>query len=396
MRFTVVGGTYREECIEPRVNRLWGSGLRAARLLVALGCDTRLLTWVDELTALELESLAATFGIDVTASVRDKPVRYVYETPVQPAVRDGDATGDAVGAEDDVVLGFGLVEATWSAKATHMVVDPQHSSVTDLLSRVDAAHIALVLNEHEARRLGQEDDLSDAANQLLKVGVDAVVIKRGARGGLVATPDGLHPFGPVPTVTVDPIGSGDAFTAGFTRAWAIDHTEPVAAARFGSRVAAAHSLVGAAAFNTRTLSTVGEPVAFQPIVEACVYLAGPFFSVAQRNLIRVIRRALQHLGVSVFSPLHEIGLGGDEVANKDLTGLRSCSSVLAVLDGSDAGTLFETGWATLAGIPVVGLAESASDHAWTMLRGTGSLVVNDLSTAIYQAAWAALDRAGRE
>ena len=392
MDVTVVGGVYDEVCVDPAVHRLMGSGLRAARLLRALGADASLATCVDEATATELGAVAAAFEVPVSTTPRTAPVRYLYETPVHPAIRPGSTGGGPIAADGDVVVGFGMIETEWTARGDRVVIDPQHSEVADLLGRVSAPHRALVLNEHEARRFAGHGDLRIAARHFLELGIDAVAIKRGARGGLVATASGLSAFGAVPTRRVDPIGSGDAFTAGFAHAWAVEAAEPLEAARFASRVAAAHSLEGAAGFNIDVLANVGEPTAYPQDSMPSVYLAGPFFNVAQRMLIRVARRALLHLGVDVFSPLHEIGHGGDEVAELDIAGLERCTSVLAILDGADSGTVFETGWATRANIPVVALAENADDHAWTMLRGTEALVLPDLSSAIYNAAWAALGR----
>ena len=390
MEVTVVGGTYREVCLDPTVNRLMGSGLRAARILKALGTSATLHTCIDDASADELTAVGGTFGLSVATMSRERPMRYLYETPVHPAVRPDKTRGAPIAVQDEVVLGFGMSETTWTATGNRVVIDPQHSPVSELRERVTAAHVALVLNEHEARRFAELDDLREAGQRFVALGIDAVIIKRGARGGLVVTPQGMEAYGAVPTMHVDPIGSGDAFTAGFTQAWAVEERDALTAARFASRVAAAHSLAGAAGFSTDVLSEVGDPTDFRQDSRVTVYLAGPFFNVAQRMLVRVTRRALIHLGVDVFSPLHEIGPGGDEVAQLDIEGLRGCSSVLAILDGADSGTVFETGWATHADIPVVALAENAADHAWTMHRGTGTLVVPEFSSAIYNAAWAAL------
>ncbi|WP_158375172.1 PfkB family carbohydrate kinase [Cellulosimicrobium cellulans] len=388
----VVGGTYREQCEEPRVQRLCGSGLRATQILRGLGHEVRFVTCIDDHLRPEFDAVTAALpGVDVAASPRTGPIGFTYDTPVHSTNRGGTANADPVTAAADVVVAFGMVEKTeWTVQTQWAVIDPQHAPLPDLLRNVTAAHVAVVLNEHEVRTQANDDDLDAAAQFVLGLGVHVVVIKQGARGGLVVTSAGTATFGACPTEVVDPIGSGDAFTAGFAHSWAIEHNPPEQAAQDASRVAAAHSLTGVAGFSASALDAVPEPIEYVPGPGPQVYLAGPFFNIAQRQLITLIRTALTQLGVEVFSPLHEIGRGGDEVAEQDLAGLRDSSSVLAVLDGADAGTLFEVGWATGAGIPVVGLAEHHQDHAWTMVRGTGSAVVPDLSSAVYRAAWAAL------
>ena len=63
--------------------------------------------------------------------------------------------------------------------------------------------------------------------------------------------------------------------------------------------------------------------------------------------------------------------------------------MLALLDGADAGTLYEVGYARHMGLPVVGFAECPTAHEWTMLRGTDCEVHSDLATALYRSIWAA-------
>lgn len=375
------------------MQRLCGSGLRATQILRGLGHSVQFRTCVDNHLRAEFDAVVAGMaGVSTHITPRSSPIGFTYETPVQPALRGGFATASPIRAIEDVVVAFGMVETQWTVEADWAIIDPQHASLTDALDRVTATHVAVVLNEHEVRMQSSHDDLAEAARFVLGLGVEVVVVKQGARGGQVVSAAGTATFGACPTEVVDPIGSGDAFTAGFAHAWATDGRTAADAALFASRVAAGHSLTGIAGFTPTALDAVPEPIPYVYGPGPQVYLAGPFFNIAQRQLISVIRTALAQLGVEVFSPLHEIGRGGDEVAALDLNGLRDSSSVLAVLDGEDAGTLFEVGWATAEGIPVIGLAEHQRDHAWTMVRGTGNTVVSDLSTAVYRAPWAALRR----
>ncbi|WP_236961022.1 nucleoside 2-deoxyribosyltransferase [Methylobacterium durans] len=124
-----------------------------------------------------------------------------------------------------------------------------------------------------------------------------------------------------------------------------------------------------------------------------IYLAGPFFDLAQRWLVEEALERLQALGAPVFSPLHEVGMGrpAQETATADLEGLDRCAAVLALLDGADPGTLFEVGYARAHGKPVVVLAERVEDLHLTMLAGSGCAVVRDLTSALYRTVWAAME-----
>lgn len=106
-----------------------------------------------------------------------------------------------------------------------------------------------------------------------------------------------------------------------------------------------------------------------------------------------MRNALLAQGVRVFSPYHDVGPGDESVAVADIEGLRQCSSVLALLDGSDFGTVYEAGWAENAGTPVVGYASQPDKEGAKMLTGLGGELHDDLSTAVYRAAWRAMGAA---
>lgn len=390
----VIGGTYRERCLDPALDRLGGSGLRGAGILHSLGDAVEFTTLLDPSIEEEAQSVATTLGFNIAAHTRQGPITFTYETPLSPTQLDGGGRSRAqIAVSGDIVVGFGMVEADWHAVTDTLVLDPQHSNPKAVLDQSTVGRCALVLNELEVRSLTGMRELVDAAHVFLVGRVSVVVVKQGAVGGIVVDHHTTFRFGAVPTATVCPIGSGDAFTAGFAHAWSRDHSDPAEAARFASNVAAVHSLVGAPQIFPNVLTSLPAPLPHPAGIQPAVYLAGPFFSIAERHLIRQVRAALINLGVTVVSPFHDIGLGGDEVAEQDLTALRQCHSIIALLDGADPGTLFEVGWATQADITTVGFAETVDAHEWTMLRGTGTHITNDLSTACYLAAWAAISKA---
>lgn len=388
----VVGGTYLEHCETPHERTLRGSGLRAAAALRSVEPDVRLVTAIDERTHEEAEFVFGGFGLEAEVVRRTEPVSFRYFTPISPPVIGGRLSRfDELEATDEAALVFGMIEGQPTVSAQTLVYDPQQP--LDLaalnLERFSYGRLAIVANAGETRALGHNEHVPTAARNLLgSSGAEVVVTKRAARGALVTTVDGQLEVGLYPTPSVWPIGSGDVFAAGFASAW-IRGAAPANAARIGSLAASCWC-------GTRSLDIPQElfegnstAIYLKP-APARIYLGGPFFNLGQRWLVELVREALRSLGGEVFSPLHDVGSGAEEVAKADLDGLNSCGSMLALLDDDDPGTLFEAGWATSHGIPIVGYAERPNPEASKMLLGTGAELHDDLSSAVYRSIWAAM------
>ena len=109
---------------------------------------------------------------------------------------------------------------------------------------------------------------------------------------------------------------------------------------------------------------------------------------AQRWIINESLNVHGSFGLTVFSPLHDVGMGPAEmVAYKDLEALRNSDVVFAIVDGLDPGTLFEIGYARSIDIPVVCLAENVSEEDVKMLKGSDCFLTSDFSTAVYATGW---------
>lgn len=400
----VVGGTYEEHVVVPAHHLVGGSGLRAAAALCA-ATPVTLYTALDDHQRLAAESSFMTLGIDAVLVDRDEPVAFRYFTPVAPPSVDGPSATyeNSITVENDSVLIFGMVETGHrDVRAARAVVDPQRPRDLRALN-IDGIHadeLAVVLNAGEARALtGRNVSLHDAAHQILALtGAEAVVIKDSGRGCLVLTrgQETSERVGPYPTRSVWPLGSGDVFAAGFAHAWTVG-ADPLEAARVASRCAAywcgtrrsqlpAELLAGAQIGDF--FESAGPELnllASSPVV----YLAAPFFSLSERWLVETSRTVLAGLGAVVFSPLHDVGVGGDEVAGPDLDGLRQADAVFALLDGWDPGTVYEVGWAHREDLPVVGFMNTPSHEGTKMLVGSGAELHDDLSSALYRAVWAA-------
>jgi hypothetical protein len=397
----VVGGAYLEDCVEPEWRQLYGSGLRAAAAISGLVDKCALSTYVAEGLAGDLQVIVDTFGIDLVAQPSPQTPLFEYRYPLaRPRLfvpSDGYTSVQPLSVHAEAVLRFGMIECEAIVEGEFVVYDPQSEATPANFHENGsrAERLVVVANEAELVGLTQLAEPARAAEQLLKDWrAEAVVIKRGARGAAVLTPVASHVIPSFRTQRVWPIGSGDVFSALFSYFWAVKHLPPENAA-----LAASH---GTSAYCESQVLPV-PPELFDTDVPAYravwpsgegapqIYLAGPFFTVGERWVIAEARRALSGQGLRVFSPLHDVGFGtAEEIAPQDLRALEACDGVFAVIDGLDAGTLFEVGYARALNIPVVAWAERATDADLVMLRGSGCEIVKDLTTAVYRAAWAAL------
>lgn len=402
----VVGGSYAERCESPTWHTTQGSGMRAAGALSSHGA--RLLTAVDDELGADAELVANAVGLERDVVGRSGPVGFEYFTPLSTPRVVGAKTSatSTLRGEDDRALVFGMLEqADFDVRARRMVYDPQRpgSGHSINLDGLEFEQLALVLNTGEARAFGGSPNVEGSVAALFaSTPAATIVVKGGASGCRVFardTPGESHWISAYPTPAVWPLGSGDTFAAGFAHAWG-SGADSIEAAQIGSASAAFWCFTKVQALPGGLLS--GNPAALDdlglrplPTVTGAskppmVYLAGPFFSLGEHWLVDLVRAALHAQGVRVFSPLHDVGHGDESVALADIEGLERCSSVIALLDGSDFGTVYETGWAEHAGIPVVGYASRPDKEGAKMLTGLGGELHADLATAVYRATWRAM------
>jgi len=121
------------------------------------------------------------------------------------------------------------------AAAVGTVVSLDVNYRSKLWSREEAREVLLPLVRHASILIASDDELGlvasppadardpDAAEtamaaELLGRGVSEVVVKRGAAGAGVHTADGRWEAAAVPVTSIDTVGAGDAFTAGYLSA----------------------------------------------------------------------------------------------------------------------------------------------------------------------------------
>jgi len=213
-------------------------------------------------------------------------------------------------------------------------------------------------------------------------------VKAGADGCRVY--EGGHLTGTVPPYWSDrvyKIGTGDVFSASFACNWMLDQRSCLEAADIASRCVARY-----AESRTPTVSAKEAGLDRKPIIQTrggLIYLAGPIFTMSEIWMIDQVADALTGLGLPVFSPYRDVGFGlADKIVSGDLDGLEQATAVFACIDGTDPGTMFEIGYAVKKGIPVICLSQNPKQSDLTMMIGSANCHIHDdISTAIYHAAW---------
>ena len=136
----------------------------------------------------------------------------------------------ALGPESRKAVEYAAERA--AADGTVVSLDVNYRS--KLWSREEAREVLLPLVRHAAIVIASDDELglvasapagrdphaqeSAMAEELLGRGVREVVVKRGAAGAGVHTADGRVETPAVPVSSIDTVGAGDAFTAGYLSA----------------------------------------------------------------------------------------------------------------------------------------------------------------------------------
>jgi nucleoside 2-deoxyribosyltransferase len=390
----VAGGVYREECQVPTWSRIFGSGGRAAAAVSTLSPGSILYAYACRDWSSDLRFTMDSFGIKAHITEIDVDISFNYFHPLSAAILKPTRPPrfDSLRVAGEAVLRFGFIEGDAIVQADRVVYDPQNWTETfgfwDNGSK--AGQLAIVLNEAQLHLSSGSTGPRAVRILMDRCGTSIVVVKRGPRGAVVYSNDDVRFIPAFKTNSVFKIGSGDIFSAVFSYLWAEKRLSPSEAAEGASRAVARY----VESRNVQSDLNAGEPAA--PIPPngpiGSIYLAGPFFNLAQRWLIEEARSALFSLGAEVFSPFHDVGTtGGPEfIASADLEGLRNSKAVFAIVDGEDAGTLFEIGYARDRGIPVIALAESLRAESLTMLQGSGCHIFRDFSSALYHAVWATM------
>lgn len=352
-------------------------------------CDTKIKSHLNYYTGLYESLLIYTRDID-------NSILFYYDFPLKspqifPSVLNYINNKPLIETEGDNILVYSLIEADFLVKGEKVVYDPQSGSnpISFVKTGSIAVKLIMVVNETEARELAQSSELDKIVSYFFDIeNCFAFVIKMGAKGAILFESKTKSTNIPVyQTNKVWKIGSGDIFSAFFAYNW-FNNEDLVECANIASIETATYcNSMGLSIYDNK------KPISFEALTQCQfitkkVYLAGPFFNLSQKWMINEIWIALINIGLDVFSPYHDVGIGvPDEVVSKDIKGIDECSIMFAVLDGLDSGTLFEVGYAISKGKKVIGFVQSESKASLTMLIGTNCIIENDLTTAIYKTYW---------
>lgn len=403
MTIHVVGGVYREYCVHPHWNQVYGSAGRAAMAVATMGSAVELRSYFDTET-LNLFRQEAVYQSGLT--IRDTLVagsvsfEYLHDMGVPRIAGVPDTPHSPIIVREEHVVRFGMLEGDAVVDAEWAVYDPQNESSAEPFGSngSKARHLALVLNSWEAAQMagmpGKHPSVTApviGATQHAEV----VIVKMGPEGAFVWTASGAQMVPAFRTQRVWKIGSGDCFVAHFANAWMNESLSPVEAATKASRATAYYcenkglpspSNVAGAGFAPIQVSA-SYAAGNRPLV----YLAGPFFDLAQVWMIEQAYATLKGFGLRVFSPFHDIGLGSaEDVVAKDLEGIRRSDMLFAVADGLDAGTIYEIGYARALGKPVVVYSERHVGENLKMMEGSDCVICGDYTIAAYSALWEAV------
>lgn len=398
---TVVGGVYHERCMAPKWQEVFGSGGRAATALARMGAQVELHAYADPDLAEVFQQRAALedFQLHVTDVRESAGFSYVHGLS-SPTIYKPQSNLPPIPVKADRVVRFGMIEGDARVEADYAVYDPQNAFEPQSFSAngSTANHLALILNRHEAGLLhgttgmpAEELAIALAASE----GAEVVVIKMGPMGALVYSNGQFSQVPAYETTRVRKIGSGDNFVAHFAYGWLEAGLSPHDAADAASRATA--YFCENQGFATPKILSSYQPTPLQ-VSDSYrqgnrpkIYLAGPFFSLAQLWLVEEARNTFLAMGLPVFSPYHDVGHGSAaDVVQKDIDAIHECKLMFAIGDGLDAGTLYEIGYARALDRKVVMYTENESEEDKKMMEGSHCILCDDFVTAIYRMVWEAV------
>lgn len=287
----VVGGVYRERCVKPFWDEVFGSGGRAASAIARMGTHVELHAYADALNKEVFLARAALEDFHFQPTMIDRSLSFDYHHGLDvPRISTSDDLQKPLHVTAENGVRFGMLEGDAIVYADCAVYDPQNvaSPAHFGANGSRAKRLALVLNRAEAAVLAGLPKASTAelASALRKqAAANVVVIKQGPLGAFVLEGRARHKVPAYQSARVWKIGSGDAFVAQFAHRWLVEGRSAAESADFASRATAFYcetrgppTRAQLAAFSTRPITPSSR---FKKGYRPVIYLAGPLLHVIE-------------------------------------------------------------------------------------------------------------------
>lgn len=398
----IIGGFYKELCLYPDWDYHFGSGGRAAAILSGFGEKICFHSYVHKSKERDFKYFSNIYKIDIELLSSTEIINFEYyhalSAPNIHTLNNPIEIQQQTIINEDIVICYGMMEAQNPIiNADYVVFDPQSennpSMIFDNGSKIN--HLALILNAEEGKKFTSENNIENIAQAFFKKtnNLEVLILKDGPFGAHLFYNNMYYYIDAYQTNNVFKIGSGDVFVAIFGYLWAKDKLNPVEAAEKASIATAMYcenkifQIDKNSLFKNNNLKKINID---KEKFNKAIYLAGPFFTMADRWLIEEAKFQLEKFNANVFSPLHDVGYGkSDFIVKEDLKGIDKADILYAVLNDYDPGTIFEIGYAISKNIPVVIFIENKIQINMTMFEGSGCIIENDFTTSIYKVIWEA-------
>lgn len=392
---SVIGGTYREIDYDDISTDIYGSGYRCCKFLLENKCDVNYYTsGNDEVEKYlkEIKKVYSSFNFQLTKSKDLITFKYSFalDTPsIFPNILNIKKT-ENIKIEGGNIICYGMLESDFIITGNKVIYDPQTSLNPKKFSEIgNANELIYIVNMNEAKSISSQNDLEEIKKFFfISENAFALIIKNGPYGAkLYLKNNDEFEIPSFVTENVNKIGSGDIFTSSFGYYWMNKNLPLEECAILASKVTSLYCDkkvyidVKDSEFNFIEFKN-------NKFREKQIYLAAPFFSIAELIIIDKIRNAFLEFGVKVFSPFHDIGLGNEEtIAIKDLQAIKDSDIIFCVFDNLDSGTLIESGFALAMNKKIIGYHRTCKDSELLMLKPGDLKIFKNLTSAMYHTIW---------